>query len=388
MKKIEKTAIFISIFSLFMGFSTTAVFGEASNSLPDTETIVDTVALQAPSTTYLPQTFGYLTFITDTFVTSVNEELVSTEDSVIFCQTVDKVFTDQDEATKQSFAWQKESYVLPEKTSDNLNEIQSSLYEKTFELRSGLVEDIELVAAMSEESIGSMNRLKAIYRSVLIEVMDEYRKDSSPDQERVETLLAFGGNIGKCIESKALVSDENSKVLENINNTHSQIVSLWFTNKSYLSTEAPTSEADSLTIKRDDLKDEDVSISSSGVSNMIDLEIFAKTLMRKDERIREITISDSNIEFVYAVDAKFLGFGRTFLREHVSIDPLGNTKVRLPWYGFLFKKGDMYKNNSEIQDKIKEGSVEMITEGEVSSPNTQAVRLENRVAIISGTIGE
>ncbi len=384
MKKIEKIAIFISIFSVFVGFSTTKTLVFAENYLPDTETIVDTVALQAPSTTYLPQTFGYLTFITDKLVTSVNDENPGEAD---FCSFVDSYFINQDETDKQSFAWQKDSYSLPEDISGDVNEVQASLYKETSSLRLGMIDDIEKISAKDETSSLALNRLKAIYRSVSIEVVDEYRKDSLPDQERVETLLDFQGKLNKCFETYSMPDDSNKEVIENTNKIHSEIVSLWFANKPYLSGLVSSVDAEKLTIKRSDLKDGDVMISSTGVSSLIDLEVFSKTMMHKDDRIKEVSIGDSKVSFVYAVDAKFLGFGKTFLREKVTVDVLGNIKTRMPWYGFLFSKSSMYKNSEEIEKYLQDNN--LLSEDSQQADfiaedyGVQAVLLENIVSSLS-----
>lgn len=384
MRKIEKIAIFISIFSVFVGFSTTKTLVFAVDYLPDTETIVDTVALQAPSTTYLPQTFGYLTFITDKLVTSVNEENPIEAD---FCSFVDTYFTNQDETDKQSFAWQKDSYALPEDISGDMNEVQASLYKETLLLRSDIIDEVEKFVAKDEASSLALNRLKTVYRSVSIEVVDEYRKDSLPDQERVETLLDFQGKLNKCFEAYSVSDDAGKELIENTNRIHSEIVSLWFTNKPYLSGLTSNLDAEKLTIKRSDLKDGDIKISSSGVSSLVDLEVFSKTMMHKDDRIKEVSIGDSKISFVYAVDAKFFGFGKTFLRERITVDVLGNIKTRMPWYGFMFSKGSMYKNSEEIEQYLKDSNLlsEDSTQTDFIAEDygAQAVLFENIISSIS-----
>lgn len=384
MKKIQKIAIFISIFSIFVGFPTTKSIVFSQDYLPDTETIVDTVALQAHSTTYLPQTFGYLAFVTDKLVTSVNDENPSDSD---FCSLVDTYFTNQEDIDKQSFAWQKDSYTLPENAQDGMSEIQGSLYKETLGLRSDMIDEVEKVTSQDETSSLVLNRLKAIYRSVSIEVVDEYRKDSLPDQERVEALLDFQGKLIKCIETSGSVDEVNTEAVVNINRIHTEIVSLWFTNKPYLAGLTSNTESEKLTIKRTDLKDEDIYISSVGVSSLIDLEVFSKTMMHKDDRIKEVSIGDSKISFVYAVDAKFLGFGKTFLREKVTVDVLGNIKTRMPWYAFLFSKSDMYKNSEEIEQYLQDKNLlsKDIPSGDFIAEDygAQAVLFENIVRSIS-----
>lgn len=342
MKKYLLGVFCVGLLNLSFGFSALAI------ELPDTEINVDNGALVAPSTTALPRTFGYLTYVVDRLMTASRD---AGDVSAQSCSTLDTLFMSQSEIDRESFAWNSDSYILPEKLFTQVSDIQELLYLQSREKIIAISQMLDSIGVASNNVL-TANHLEAVYRSSLIEIANEYRKESGPDGERVDALLSFAETHLTCISQLADTQVETVATLQTLTEDMSALENFWLSNRMYVQgVPLDAGETMNILITPSDLTSEKYVTAITDVVTVPTLELYAKTLMQQQERIRAIQLTSTDTRVVYAIDAKLFGVAKIFLNEKIVVDATGNPDVSLPWYSFLATK--KMQHRQEIVDAIR-----------------------------------
>jgi len=77
---------------------------------------------------------------------------------------------------------------------------------------------------------------------------------------------------------------------------------------------------------------------------------FAKGVFLKDENVKAIATEEDVVQIDYNMPVKLFGIFNSSLKVHVNTDAKGQTKVKYPWYKFLFKK---LVSASELKDSVE-----------------------------------
>lgn len=355
MKTHTRAFMLISTLSIISLFYASSIFA----ALPETEISSD--GLKAPTTTALPKTSGYLTYIVDNLVTDINTKSIPDTDTESFCSAIDSTFLGASEADRSSFAWNVDSYSVLATPADEVSKVQKDLYAKERALQMAMSSELDLIG----NSDVAQSRLRTIFRSVLVEVIHELGKSAGPDMSRVENLIAFNARVLTCLRGLPGVSADSH--FQNIQASFTSFKTNWDENKSYVAQgdQAPEAADLSLTINRSELEPttlETIRIDrATSVATLEDLKLYAETLMRDNDRIKKIVMNKDMTEISYAANAKFLGFAKTYVIQQIIVDNTNNgVQVRSPWYKFLMKKSASYKTSDSLRDSVaelKEGTI-------------------------------
>ncbi|HRH55693.1 MAG TPA: hypothetical protein PK609_02400 [Candidatus Paceibacterota bacterium] len=88
---------------------------------------------------------------------------------------------------------------------------------------------------------------------------------------------------------------------------------------------------------------------SYSVRSAASLEAYAATLLRNDERVKDIRVEQDSFELHYNLAARFLGFIPGSVTAKVAVDGEGQVSVKYPWYAFLMATDE---SRAELEARI------------------------------------
>ncbi len=103
------------------------------------------------------------------------------------------------------------------------------------------------------------------------------------------------------------------------------------------------------------------------VETSSDLNIYAKSVMTKDENVTKLDIGKDKIVVSYKVPSKFLWFIPSKIVARATIKSDGTTNINYPWYTFLSSK-----NDAEIKANLQAQVSAITNNGAELSSRTKA----------------
>ena len=102
-------------------------------------------------------------------------------------------------------------------------------------------------------------------------------------------------------------------------------------------------------MRDDNMEKEKMEINSdTDVKSNADLSVFAKTMVKKDENVKNVEVDKDNVSMEYKAKVWFLGFIPFTTNATVNVENSGAVNVSYPWYTFLAST-----NKAEIETNVK-----------------------------------
>ncbi len=118
-----------------------------------------------------------------------------------------------------------------------------------------------------------------------------------------------------------------------------------------MSASSDTGSATGFSLTRSQMNDDtEYTVSSaSSVRSIANLESYAASTIRKDERLESVEVKDDSLLLSYRKDTRFLGFLPGSMRAHVTVDASGDVSVRYPWYAFMMSTTE---SSSDLEARL------------------------------------
>jgi len=117
----------------------------------------------------------------------------------------------------------------------------------------------------------------------------------------------------------------------------------------------------------------------TSVSTSADLSAYASTVVRTDERVDGVELSEASVSLAYKVHAKLFGIFPVLIPATATVNASGETTVKYPWYAFF----------AAIDSELVESNVRAATSATVSananiafSASTQALLLSQIYSVM------
>ena len=94
--------------------------------------------------------------------------------------------------------------------------------------------------------------------------------------------------------------------------------------------------------------------SSAEVETSSELSLFASAVVKTDENVDEVGLSEDAVSLRYKQRAKLFGIIPVFVYVKATTDSNGNVSVSYPWYGFLLSQEERVNVETDLQATVSQ----------------------------------
>jgi hypothetical protein len=229
-----------------------------------------------------------------------------------YCVALDQTLLDIASETRETLAWNVDSYEINTTLKPTGGEETKSVYA---ELQAGYKEVTEAIQKSVDAKKGSSARAAATLRSVYLELLAEYR-NGAPNTERVASLTNALGKMSACV-----TSDDSA---------------LSATIASSIGTQS--SKDAIVVVTREDLDDSTTTdLKSDSISSKAQLTDYIKSTLLKNETVTAVSTGPTKTDVTVRQKAKLFGFIPVHIKSRTSVATDGRVAVSYPWYKFLIR---------------------------------------------------
>ncbi len=299
-----------------------------------------------------PKTSAYLHAILDKVNTVIGARVLDSESAA--CSAVDSAYESLSTDETGSLAWTSGSYSGSREDGGKLKGAQAKFFENVKIEAASLNKSLDGISSSSDSkaSVATFSRSEAFVRSSLVDYLFESKKSGGPDGTRLAKLSNIIDNGILCLKGKAGTSEGAVAKITALETSSKNLRKLVTDAGGTIATGSATATdtENSLNIVVDNstaLSDTAVEITDfSKVKTEADLTNYANTLIKNDDNIKKISVTDENVAVRYGTEGKFLGIFTSHISTKATVLSNGDIKVTYPWYGFLFTKKNKLGNEN------------------------------------------
>lgn len=300
---------FLLVSSIFFFVAQTAFAGDTVTMSPDATASSATALSASVSPSSLPE------IKTGVALGVAVDEIVKKMDGVRpedYCMALDQTLLDIASDTRETLAWNVDSYEKNTKLKAIGAEDTKAMYAS---LQTAYSEVTQAIQTAIDTKKGSSARAAALLRSAYLELMSEYQ-GGTPNMDRVAQLKNTLASSTACVASDDTV----------LASTVATAIG------------GKVSESDIVIVTREDLDGVSTTpVSSDSVSSKTELTGYIKSVLSKNETVTAVATGPSKTDVTIRQKARLFGFIPVHIKARTSVATDGRVGVSYPWYKFLIR---------------------------------------------------
>lgn len=300
---------FLLVSSIFFFVAQTAFAGDTVTMSPDATASSATALSASVSPSSLPE------IKTGVALGVAVDEIVKKMDGVRpedYCMALDQTLLDIASDTRETLAWNVDSYEKNTKLKAIGAEDTKAMYAS---LQTAYSEVTQAIQTAIDTKKGSSARAAALLRSAYLELMSEYQ-GGTPNMDRVAQLKNTLASSTTCVANDDTV----------LASTVATAIG------------GKVSESDIVIVTREDLDGASTTpVSSGSVSSKTELTGYIKSVLSKNETVTAVATGPSKTDVTIRQKARLFGFIPVHIKARTSVATDGRVGVSYPWYKFLIR---------------------------------------------------